>query len=160
MSKNTAKRFNGYRVKEQEYGWKPVKHQIKASSYLGKGKVIGKNSDGTYQVSFGGEDIDTSVSEDKMVKLSGTRIKNGDVLDSSLFRPGDRVRCKRISEGGPAQMAWYNPRTQEVRWNCPEPPSRTFRVFESVAEFATDVTPIAQKSRVKTTENVPNQFKR
>lgn len=160
MTKQNATRYNGYNKVEKEFDWVQVRKESKSNSFLSKGKVKCRNEDGTYVVNMADGTVERNVPMDSIQKLAGTKRDNQEVYNSEVYRSGDIVLCKCVSNASKIQIAWYNPRTQEVQWNCPKPASRKFTVYESVAEMATNVKPIQQKSRRKTTENVPSEFKR
>ena len=71
-------------------------------------------------------------------KLSGgsSRRTSSQVVSRGAYRVGDTILCRHTAPGGKMQVAWYNPRTQEIRWNQPEPANRVFKVYESTAGMA------------------------
>ena len=155
-----VKRFSGYKRVEKAYGWKQIRREGKSSTYNSNGKITGVNTDGTYQITLSDGDVQDNVSADSIRKLSGTRRSNQEEAITTGFRLGDGVSCKLVQQAGRMQICWYNPRSGEAMWNCPPPADRVFTAYESVGERATHVKPIEQRCSIKTTENVPSQFKR
>jgi len=129
-----VKRFSGYNRVKKAYGWKQIRREGMSRIYVSAGSITGVVGDGTYS--------------------------NQEEAITTGFRLGDGVSCKLIQQAGRMQICWYNPRSGEAMWNCPPPADRVFTAYESVGERAAHVKPIEQRSSIKTTENVPSQFKR
>ena len=127
------KPYYGYRRVARAFPWVAIKHETAQKSTEIKGKILAVHADGTYRVRYQDGDIDENVAPSAILaKLAGSR-DMARCATSSVYRKGDIIKCRHVSGGGRAQVAWHNPRTQEVRWNCPQPADRIFYEFISIS---------------------------
>ena len=131
-----AQRFHGYRRVATAYPWVAIKRDNIQKVTEVKGKIVEVHADGTYRVLFQDGEINKKMPQSNILaKLAGSR-ESRQFQKSSLYQKGDTIKCRHVSAGGRAQVAWHNPRTQEVRWNCPQPADRIFYEYESTAPMA------------------------
>ena len=136
MRRENSQRFRGYRRVATAYPWVAIKRENLHKITEVKGKIMEVHADGTYRVRYQDGEINENMPQSHIVtKLAGSR-ESRQFRKSSLYQKGDTIQCRHVSAGGRAQVAWHNPRTQEVRWDCPQPADRVFYEYESTAPMA------------------------
>ena len=136
MERENSQRFHGYRRVAKAYPWVAIKRDNIQKVTETKGKIVRVHADGTYRVRYQDGEINEKMPQSHVVaKLAGSR-ESREFQKSSLYQKGDTIKCRHVSAGGRAQVAWHNPRTQEVRWDCPQPADRILYEFESTAPMA------------------------
>ena len=131
MGRENSQRFHGYRRVAKAYPWVAIKRDNIQKVTEIKGKIVGVHADGTYRVRYQDGEINENVHPSNIVaKLAGSR-ESRQFKKSSLYQ-------KTSSAGTPAPAAgrWRGARTQEVRWDCPQPADRMFYEYESTAPMA------------------------